>query len=96
VRTLAKILVFGAIVNFFAFLIGVSLAGGSALSGRIEGGEHLLVERGRWTKVEPWVWRYVRAHEISVFVTHPLAMLGFGILAVTRRRRAPCGSAPAA
>ena len=83
-RKLGKILFFGAIVNFMAFFVLSMSLGGDALNGRIdEGGDHLVSNHGRLTKVEPWVWHFNRAHAISVFITHPLGMLGGLLLTAT-------------
>ena len=91
-RKLGKVLVFGALVNFMAFFVISMSLGGDALNGRIdEDGDHLVSNHGRLTKVEPWVWRFSRAHALSVFVTHPLGMLGGLLLATTGGLRASNG-----
>lgn len=82
-RKLGKILVFGAVVNFLSFVVVSGSLGGDALNGRIEDGDYLLSNRGRLTQVEPWVWHYSRAHAISIFLTHPLGVVGFLLLKET-------------
>ncbi len=75
------------IVNFTAFFV-LSLAwGGDALSGKVVDGRHYLGHKGRYVEVSEARWRASRAHAISVLVTHPLAILGGGLLLNYARRR---------
>jgi hypothetical protein len=74
------------LVNFIAFFV-LSLAwGGDALSGKVVDGRYYLGHKGRYVEVSEARWRASRAHAISVFVTHPLAILGAGLLANQARR----------
>jgi hypothetical protein len=69
-----------ALVNFTAFFV-LSLAwGGDALSGKVADGRFYLGHKGRYVEVSEAKWRASRAHAISVWVTHPLAIIGGGLL----------------
>ena len=89
-RKIAAILVIGGIANFLLFFLFSLVLGGDALNGRIDAnGDYLLAEHGRTTKVSPAVWHYSRVHAISVYFTHPLAIVGFGLLAISFKRAKP-------
>jgi hypothetical protein len=78
------------VVNFTVFFV-LSLAwGGDALNGKVEDGRFYLGHKGRYVEASEARWRESRAHAISVLVTHPLAIIGGGLLLnyAGRRRRA--------
>jgi hypothetical protein len=68
------------VVNFTAFF-ALSLAwGGDALNGKVADGRFYLGNKGRYVEVSEARWRTSRVHAISVLVTHPLAIIGGGLL----------------
>jgi hypothetical protein len=78
-----------ALVNFTAFFVLSLTWGGDALNGKVVGGRYYLGHKGRYVEVSEARWRASRAHAISVLVTHPLGVLGGGLLLnYARRRRA--------
>ena len=79
-RKLGRILVFGAVVNLLSLIVAGAFIDGYGAGGRIENGEYLLVNRGRVTRVEPWIWQFSRGHTLSVFLTHALGLVGALIL----------------
>src|SRR5262245_5893722 len=76
-----------AFVNFTVFWIVAGRIGGDAMSGKIENGHYYLCNHGKYTEVTPSVWHYSRAHIISTWITHPLAILGFGLIALSERTK---------
>ena len=75
------------VINFIAFAV-LSLAwGGDALNGKAENGRFYLCNKGHLVEVSETRWRVNRAHAISVLVTHPLAVLGGGLLLNYSQRR---------
>jgi hypothetical protein len=69
------------IANFFWFFVESSSIGGDALNGHLRDGHYFLGSHGVYTEVSAATWNWSRAHAISVFVTHPMA-LGAGIVFV--------------
>nr|WP_050780973.1 hypothetical protein [Bradyrhizobium sp. ORS 278] len=63
------------VLNFVAFVVGAIALGGDAISGRSGGGHYYLASHGKLTEVSAAVFTYSRWHILSVFVTHPLAMI---------------------
>jgi hypothetical protein len=77
-KTMQKItnaIFFLAIVNWVVFVVIALSIGGDALNGKIEAGHYYLREHGRYTEVSAAVFQYSRIHALSLFVTHPLAMV---------------------
>lgn len=74
-RTATKVLVLVALLNFAAFFISCMVLGGDALNGHITAGHYFLASHGKLTETSEAVFRYSRLHAISVFITHPLAMI---------------------
>lgn len=66
--------------NFFWFLAESSAIGGDALNGYIRDGRYFLNSHGDATEVTQATWYWSRAHAISVFGTHLVAMAGMGFL----------------
>jgi hypothetical protein len=78
-----------AVVNFTAFFVLSLSWGGDALNGKVVDGRFYLGHKGRYVEVSEARWRASRAHAVSVLVTHPLAIVGGGLLlnyARSRRR----------
>jgi len=63
-------------LNFIWFLGESAALGGDALSGYSADGHYFVGSHGTFTEVARDTWEWSRAHGISVFVTHPLALLG--------------------
>jgi hypothetical protein len=64
-----------AIANFVSFVVVASLLGGDALNGHMADGHYYLRSHGTDLEVGAGVWTYSRWHAISLFVTHPVAMV---------------------
>ena len=81
------VLFFVEIANFTVFwIVGVSI-GGDAIGGKVERGHYYLASHGRLKEVPPWVWHYSRYHAMSVWITHPLGILGGGCLMSLNKRQ---------
>ena len=74
-----------ALVNFFSFIAIDLYLGGDALNGRQAAGHYFLANHGRMTEVSRTVFEYSQWHALSLFVTHPLALL-IGWLAFRKRK----------
>ncbi|MDY3558531.1 hypothetical protein R5W23_005651 [Gemmata sp. JC673] len=74
------------LVNFAAFLVHTSKIGGSTANGKRVEGRYYVGEHGRYTEVTERRWQAMRAHEVSVFMTHTLgALLGGALLTYAGR-----------
>jgi hypothetical protein len=79
-------LFFVAIVNFTVFWVVGVWVGGDAISGKVQGGHYYVSSHGRLTEVSPRIWQYSRIHAMSVWITHPLGILGgCGLMALSER-----------
>jgi|GEM_PF-2600343 hypothetical protein len=79
-------LFFGAIANFTVFWVVGASIGGDAISGKVQGGHYYVSSHGRLTEVSPRIWHYSRIHAVSVWITHPLGILGgCGLMALSER-----------
>jgi hypothetical protein len=75
----------GALLNFTVFcLVGMAI-GGTAVTGKVEGGRYYVANHGRLTEVSREVWVYSDRHTRSTWITHPLAVLAFVVMASSRR-----------
>ena len=83
---LGVVLFFGGLANFFIFWHVSVMHGGSPSRGKVEDGRFYLSSHGRLTEVSEATWQYLRAHERSIWVTHPLVFLG--LLLVIRAAKA--------
>jgi hypothetical protein len=72
-----------AILNFLLFFIITLVIGGDAINGEIVDGHYYLGGGGRHTEVNYYVFMFSKLHAISVFITHPLAMLSVVVYAMT-------------
>jgi len=77
---LAVVLLVLAGVNFLWFWTESAVLGGDALNGYRQDAHYFIGSHGSYREVEPAVWEWSRIHGISVFVTHPLGLLGGAIL----------------
>jgi hypothetical protein len=64
-----------ALVNFVSFVCIAQWIGGDALNGYTAGGHYFLSNHGKLTEVSGTVFEYSRWHALSMFVTHPAALL---------------------
>jgi TRAP-type C4-dicarboxylate transport system permease small subunit len=74
-KRIAKILGFIALVNFVAFLIGIFILGGDAITGHASDGHYYLGYHRHLKEVSRAEFVYSWWHTVSMFVTHALAML---------------------
>jgi hypothetical protein len=65
---------------FLSFFVATLILGGDALNGKVEGDRYFLSWGGEYTEVSEGVYRYSRAHGISMLVIFPLGVIGAGIL----------------
>jgi len=82
-QTLAVLAVMAFVLGFgnFFWLIGESARlGGDALNGYQRDAQCFVGSHGSYRQVDCGVWEANRIHGLSVFVTHPLAMLGMAYL----------------
>ena len=69
------------IANFFWFFLESISIGGDALNGYVRDGHYFVASHGSSTEVSAATWNWSRAHALSVFVTHPLA-IGAGFVLI--------------
>jgi hypothetical protein len=68
----------------FLWFFAESAKAGDALNGYVRDGHYFLSSHGRATEVSREAWDWSRVHALSVFVTHPLALLGGAYLVFTQ------------
>jgi hypothetical protein len=73
-------------LNFSAFWCAAVALGGDAINGKTEGGRYFLANHGKLTEVSGSVWRYSRAHAVSVMITFPLGFACFAVLILNSRK----------
>lgn len=66
--------------NFFWCLAESMRLGGDGLNGYVRDGHYYVSEHGVDTEVSRSEWKMSRTHALSVFLTHPLALLGMAYL----------------
>ena len=86
-KKLGIILVVIGVLNFGAFFVVSMCLGGDAINGKEENGHYYLTAHGTQTEVSREVFVYSRYHAISVFITHPLAMLSMILLGNSDRNK---------
>jgi len=74
-------------VNFFWFLTESMSLGGDAINGYQRDGHYFLGNKGSYTEVTKSVWEWSRIHAESVWITHPLALLGIAYFVFSYRSR---------
>ena len=75
IHSACKIIFLLALLNFGLFIVNAMFLGGDALNGKVEGGRYFLSNHGVYTEVNYFVFTYSKLHAISLFITHPLAIL---------------------
>ncbi len=63
------------LANFFVFFVVALCIGGDAINGKMEGGHFYLMSHGRLTQVDEEVFAYSKWHAVSVWITHPCALI---------------------
>ncbi len=80
-----------AIINFVVFVVIALLLGGDAINGdALNGsgaGHYFVGMNGRSTEVSYPIYIYSKIHVISLFITHPLAMIAGIAYSVTGGKR---------
>ncbi|QEL17676.1 hypothetical protein [Limnoglobus roseus] len=77
-----------AVLNFLAFFAHSQVVGGSAFNGKRVDGRYYVGNKGKYTEVSERQWQTMRAHEVSVFVTHTLGLFaGVALLTYADRGR---------
>ena len=76
----AIILVLLGALNFMAFMAFSMNIGGSAGNGRIRDGRYFVNEHGKETEVSASTFELNLTHGRSLWITHPMAMVGMLIL----------------
>ena len=74
-------------VNFFSFVLISVMIGGDALNGHAAGGHYYLASHGKLTEVGQGLFAYSKWHALSLFVTHPLAIIAMAIRAAREKRK---------
>jgi hypothetical protein len=81
---LAIVAFFIGFANFAWFFIESVNLGGDGLNGYVRDGHYFVVSHGAATEVSRATWEWSRFHAMSIFVTHPLAILAGAYLAFSR------------
>ncbi len=81
-------LVVAGLLDFALFVGGSIFLGGDAINGKIEDGQFLVGGKGVYVPVSPAIWTYSYVHSISLWITHPIAVLGGVVLAIAAQQYA--------
>jgi hypothetical protein len=84
-RILAGLAFAAALANFAAFAYISMRLGGDAVNGMVKDGHYFVMAHGKYTEVSKEDWTYSLWHARSVWVTHPLGLLGAWYLAKTKK-----------
>jgi hypothetical protein len=71
------------ILNFFFLFIVDILIGGSAFNGKIDGERYFVSEHGVYTEVSFIIYVFSMVQTVSIFFTHPLAMIAGAAYAIS-------------
>jgi len=74
-------------INFVVFVIIALLIGGDAINGNETAGHYYLSNKGKLTELGYYVFTYSKIHTISLFITHPLAIIASIVYSVTGGKR---------
>jgi hypothetical protein len=85
IKKKALVVIIVGIINFIWFAFESSLLGGDALNGFVKDGRYYLSNHGIYTEVTKTIWYYSKLHAESLFITHPLAILGLAYLGISRK-----------
>jgi hypothetical protein len=75
IQDICRVVFTVAIINFAVFFVIAIIIGGDALNGHETAGHYYLANHGALTEVSYFVFIYSKIHAISLFITHPLAMI---------------------
>ncbi len=64
-KNIARIFVWLALLNFFAFMVHDALIGGSADLGKVQDGKYYVASHGHYTEVSRAAFRFSWWHEAS-------------------------------
>jgi hypothetical protein len=78
----ALVAVVVGLANFGWFLVESQALGGDGLNGFVRSGRYFLDNKGTYTEVSQATWEWSRVHAMSIFVTHPLALVGMAYLLI--------------
>jgi hypothetical protein len=81
------VVVYLCLLNFVVFVIGDFVIRGDAINGKVVGEHFYLGDHGRFIEVSKDVYTYSLWHAVSLFFTHPLAMLTWYIANKERNAR---------
>lgn len=73
--------------NFMAFWIAAVNLGGTASSGKVAAGRYYVSNHGELTEVSRNAYIYSITHETTVWITHPLGLLGFILILGSEKRK---------
>ena len=93
VKTIGLVLLVFGFLNFALFVIGSLILGGDAVNGKVDDGQYFLGGKSVSVEVSKAIWIYSYIHVVSVWITHPLAMIG-GILFVGNSYRRKSAGRP--
>ncbi len=87
-NTLAAVAFAVALVNFVAFIVAGEMIGGFTVHGGVADGQYYVARTagGPRTEVSEGTFRYLQLHQLSMFMTHALA-IGLGWWVYRQRRR---------
>lgn len=71
----ARVIFIFSFINFIAFMIGIFILGGDAVSGYRLGDHYFVAGHGRITEVSRLAFAYSRIHFYSVWVTYPVGIV---------------------
>jgi hypothetical protein len=70
-----RIIYKAGIINFIFFFVIALIIGGDAISGHQETGHYYLANHGKLTEVSYFIFMYSKIHTVSLFISHPLALI---------------------
>jgi hypothetical protein len=88
-KAAANVLILVGVLNFAALITTSMSIGGSADPEASRNGRFFLSDHGTRTEVDESAYRFSLIHSRSVFITHPLAILGFVLLMAEDMKKHP-------
>ncbi|WP_082070168.1 hypothetical protein [Bradyrhizobium sp. LTSP885] len=80
-RRFLQVLLALCIANIISiFIVALAIVGGDALKGGVIDGHYYVGHLGKLVEVSEATYTYARLHEMTLFLTVPLAVLARGIL----------------
>lgn len=81
-------------LNCGVFALVACVIGGDAMNGHIKNGRYYVRDKRRVTEVSRTVWMYSYYHARSIWITHPLCVLGALVMTSLSPRRTPRWTMP--